>query len=293
MAVDSERRQELDAQLGRQQWGSVASLLDFNADGSGIIDNAQVIRWGGDDWDTNPWRVYLSPWRPKPLMLVDAADESIIADFATIGVAPGMDPNRVVSFSPGVMVWAKVIWGTGSTRNVAWVDWPIAGLLLQVSGRYVEVDILAASYVVSEHSGDADPSKLPDLPATLSDEPGGGDSARSATFTYPMQSLDWNAHDGINFPVVPFARSAYFEWDNTQDGGNIAYATEATIVFVGPNGDTAEGTYVYAFNAGDIGDPREGVPVPPGTSYIRVIPTFSGSPATPLFAVGLSFELDL
>jgi hypothetical protein len=290
---DWKRNQDLDAEQGRQQYGQTASVTGFNVDGTAQITPANVIRWGGDNWDVNPWRIYLAPWKSKPNMLITATDDDIVADFPPVGIAPRMTPDRVVSFSPGLLVWAQIQWGSGGVQNTAWVDWPIAGLLLQVSGSYVQVNVLAMAFAIEEHDGDADPSKLPDLPATLSDEPGGGDSARSATYTYPQQGLDWNAHDGINFPVVPFARSAYFAWDNTQNGTDPDYATSATITFVGPNGDTVDGTYVYTFAAGDIGDPREGVPIPPGTAFIRVAPTFTGSPATPVFTVGCSMELDL
>lgn len=289
---DWKRNQQLD-ENGPQQYGQTASLVGFDENNAGIIEVSNVIRWGGESWDVNPWRVYLGPWKPKADMVFNGPDAAVEADFPAVGIAPRQRPDTVVSFAAGVLVWAQIQWGSGGVQHTAWVDWPIAGLLLQVSGKYVQVNVFAASYVISGHEGDGDPTKLPDLPATLSDEPGGGDSARSATFTYPLQSLNWNDHDGINFPVVAFARSAYFSWDNTRDDDNAAYATQATISFLGPAADVLEGEYVYTFNPGDIGDPREGVPIPPGTAYIRVEPTFTGSPATPLFQVGCSFELDL
>lgn len=290
---DWQRNQALDEKLGGQQYGQTSRLVGFDSDGNGLFEVSNPIRWAGDAWDVNAWRVYLGPWKSQAQMLITAGDDAIIADFPTAGIAPQMKPDRVVSFAPGLLVWAQIQWGSGGVQHTAWVDWPIAGLLLQVSGSYVQVNAMASTYDVSTHEGDLDASKLPDLPCTLSDEPGGGDSARSATFTYPMQGLDWTTHDGINFPVVPFARSAFFEWDDTRDDDNADYATSVTILFKGPNGDTTEGTYVYTFNAGDIGDPLSGIPIPPGTSYVRVEPTFTGSPVTPVFTVGLSFELDL
>lgn len=290
---DWQRNKQLDEETGGQQYGQTASLVGFDDNAVGIIEASNVIRWGGDRWDVNAWRVYLGAWKPKANMLITAVDDDIAADFPTVGIAPRQRPEPTISFASGVLVWAQIQWGSGGVQHTAWVDWPVAGLLLQVSGSYVQVNALAASYVLDEHDTDGDPTKLPDLPATLADEPGGGDSARSATFTYPAQGLDWTTHTGINFPVVPFARSAFFEWDDTRDGDNADYATSATISFIGPNGDAVEGIYVYTFNAGDIGDPREGVPIPPSTAFIRVEPTFSGSPMTPLFVVGCSFELDL
>ena len=102
-----------------------------------------------------------------------------------------------------------------------------------------------------------------------------------------MQSLDWSTHNGINFPVVPFARACFFAWDEA----DAPFVTSALIEFVGPDGGSLEGAYTYEYAAGDVGDPREGVPLPPGTAYVRVTPTFSG--ATKQFTVGLSYELDL
>jgi len=291
MAVDSPRKQEIEQTTGGQQYGQTARLVDFTdaavGAGAGVIQVSNPVRWGGDRWDVNPWRVYLGPWQPKAGMLITTTDDDIVADFPGVGIPPAMRARERISFAAGLLVWAQVQWGSGGVQHTAWVDWPVAGLLLQVSGSYVQVNAMAASFDVSEHEGDGDPSKFPDLPCTLSDEPGGGDSARSATFTFPLQALDWTTHDGINFPVVPFARAAYFSW-NVADKSTV---TDATIKFLGPDGDSLEGEYTYAYNAGDIGDPREGVPIPPGTAYVRVEPTFSG--ATKTFSVGLSYELDL
>ena len=290
---DWNRNKDLDETLGGQQYGQTGVLVGFASDGTGVIKQSNVVRWGGDRWDVNAWRVYLGAWKSKPEMVITDHDAAITADFPTIGIAPQQKPDRVVAFAPGILVWAQVQWGSGGVQHTAWVDWPVAGLLLQVSGSYVQVNAMAALVSGEFDEEEQDASKLPDLPASLSDEPGGGDSARSATFTYPMQGLDWTTHDGINFPVVPFARSAFFEWDDTQNDDDPDYATSVDIIFVGPSNESTDGTYTYTFAAGDIGDPREGVPIPPGTAYVRVVPTFTGSPMTPVFSVGVSFELDL
>jgi hypothetical protein len=293
MGTDWQRNQALDASLGGNQYGYIARVLSFASNGVATTDASQPVRWGGEKWDINAWRLYLGPWRPQPEILITTGNVDTAADFPGEGIPPGYNPDAEVALAKGLQLWAQISWGSGGIRHVAFVDWPIGGALCQVSGSYVQVDVVGVAIDFSGSMGDDDPSKLPNVAATLSEEPGGGDSARSATFTYPFQSLDWTAHAGINFPVPPFARSAFFEWDNTGpivDAAN--YASSATIEFLRLDG-TTEGSYVYSFTAGDIGDPREGIPIPPLCAVVRVVPTFPGGASPKTFEVGCSFELDL
>jgi hypothetical protein len=275
---------------GRNQYGFRASVLSF-PDETAIVNGAQPIRWQGEVWDILPWRVYLGPWSGKDTLALNSTDNAIVADFA----APAYlwKARSEIAFTSDMAMYARVQWGTSTASHIALVDWPVAGLLMQVSGSYVSVDALAVPLI--EDPTTIDITKLPDVTATLSLEPGGGDSARSATFSFPTQALDWSTSAGINFPVPPFARSVYLQWDNTRNGADTNYATAATIRFCRADVAPATGSeavYVYDFAAGAIGDPREGIPVPPSCAYVRVEPTFSVG-STKVFAVGASFELDL
>lgn len=282
------RLQELDSVLGRNQYGFVANVLNPTTDPVTVV-GGQPVRWQGDVYDITPWRVYLGPWRRKQGQAITDEDDTIADDFAFPVPFAG---RSEVAMTPDLVLYGRVSWGSGGVQHSAWVDWPVAGLLCQASGSYLAVDVIA---LVTTGDVDAiDVTKLPDLAATLSLEPGGGDSARSATYTYPFQSLDWTAHTGINFPVPPFARSVYFQWDNSQGAGNPNYAESVTIRFCRPDVDPVtggEGVYFYTFASGDIGDPREGIPIPAGTAYVRLEPTFEAEPG--VFSVGASFELDL
>jgi len=299
--TDWQRLQQLDAEKRAQQYGFRAEIITvglFHAPQQLQVQGAQVIRWGGDVFDVAPWRVYLSPWTPKPEIEANATDDLIVADLADPFV-PGLNVEQFVAQQGKLQLYAKVIWGSGGARQLAFVDWPVGGMLLQVSGNYVEVDVIAISYSYAEMVPDLTQyTKLPDVTGTLAPEPGGGDSARAATFTYPLQTRDWNAQDGINFPIPPFARSVYFVWNNAgpvDDATN--YATSARIIFFHANSTTdIEGEYIYDFTAGAIGDPREGIPIPARAAYVRVVPVFPVGPPPPdppTFDVGATFELDL
>lgn len=301
MGTDWKRNQDLDGTFGPNQYGFEAQVLKF-VDGVLQMNGAQPVKWGGDKWDVNSWRLYLGAWRPKSGIDITDADEAIVADFA-YPEPPGANFTRAIALTPAVQLFANIKWGSGSVRHQAWVDWPLAGLLCQVSGSYVEVNVVGVATIEETASGGPDLTKFPNVAATLSDEPGGGDSSRSGTFTYPFQSLDWGSltpdpvtgNVGINFPIPPFARSVFFAWDNTGIINDAAdYATEAIIRFRRPAATPdEEGVYVYKFVAGDIGDPREGIPVPPLCAYVRVEFIFPVDADPPTASVGCTFELDL
>ncbi len=186
---------------------------------SGVVNvfGRNIIRWEGEgDCDINPWRVYLGAWAPQNNL--DAA--ATIAD-----VMPGIrsvmpaEYNTIANLSmEAVQVWAKVTWASGQRSNIAYVDWPVRGCLIQVSGRYVQVDALAGGAFNPEIVD----RNLPILGATLSVEPGGGDSAAAATFT--MVPLVITASDpvdpvtgrvGANYVIPPYARTVRLlaNWD--------------------------------------------------------------------------------
>jgi hypothetical protein len=287
-------------ELAPQQIGFVARVLEGPK-----VAGAQVLRFNGEHFDLNPWRVYLGPWRPKSQILVRTVDDEIIADFAfpaTVDLR-GWNPEAQIAQSNSLLVYALVKWGSGGFQQSALVDWPVAGLLLQVSGSYVEVNAIAIPRAVTDTEDAADPSKLPDLAATLAEEPGGGDASRAATFTYPFQSLDWativpdptTGNVGINFPVPPFSRKVSFAFDNSgpvDDAAN--YATTAIIRFRHPDSTTLEeGVYFYDFSSADELDSVVlEMAVPAGCGYVRVEFLFPVT-VTPTAGVGASFELDL
>jgi hypothetical protein len=298
MGLDWKRLRDLDALNTGNQYGFVAQVLGAAAQ----IAGGQVIRFNGDRTDINPWRVYLSPWRPKNGIVTRDADVAIAEDFAFPTLFNALAEVSQTSFW---QFYAQINFGSGGVRQTAFVDWPVGGLLCQVSASYLEVNAIAVfnTDVAVSDPTQLDPSKLPDLAATLAEEPGGGDAARAATYSYPFQALDWahiapdptTGNVGINFPVPPFARKVSFVFDNegpVLDAAN--YATQAIIRYRNPD-DTAreQGVYFYNFNAADELDSVVlEQAVPPQCAYVRVEFKFPAH-AVPVAGVGATFELDL
>lgn len=305
MGLDHERIRELLETGNGLQLGYAADV-EPTADGSGVqIIGAQVLRVGGEQWDINPWRIYLGPWKPKSDVTVSATTtDDIVPGLAPVPDLDDIEMNAPanLTFAEELLVYARVKFGSGGVKLVAWLDWGMRGQLWQVSASYVEVDAIA---VLTPGLTTIDGSTLPKLQATLGDEPGGGDASAAGTFTYPFQSADWSdakyvdattGLTGLNFVIPPFARSVRFFWDNTRDDADDDYATDAIIRFRRADSTVVEeGVYPYDFTAGAIGDPRDNLSVPSLAAYVRVEFNWPGGvdPADRLAGVGVQFELDL
>jgi len=302
MAVGSVELQQLFLETRGLQYGNQAQV-GLTQTGAFQIVNAQVVRYQpGDPWDVTPLRVYLGPWVPPQEMVIP---QGVVNDIDASNASPsieGFNVRQQISFHPALQVYAEVTWGSGGVQFTAWVDWPVAGLLFQVSGSFCAVAVVATFPGAS--LTDANDSNFPELAASLSDEPGGGDSNAAGTFTYPFQAVAFAADGGVadpttgnyglNFPVPPMARSVRFIWDNTRDNDNADYPTSADILMRRPQDTTVgvnDGVYVYSFTAGDIGDPRDALAIPARTAYVRV--EFPTVIVAPVAGVGAIFELDL
>lgn len=305
MGIDHARLREL-LETGQGLQLGFAADVTVNPSRRGVqIIGSQVLRVGGEQWDINPWRIYLGPWKPK----ADIDVSSVVSDEIVPGLAPTPNLDAIEFNGPGnlafleeLLVYARVKFGSGGVKHVAWIDWGKAGQLWQVSASYVEVDAIAV--LTPGFDDEIDDSRLPRLQATLGDEPGGGDASAAGTFTYPFQSVDWadpaytdeqTARPGLNFVIPPFARSVRFFWDNTRADGSDSYAELAFIRFRRANTLIAEeGVYTYNFTAGEIGDPTSNLSVPSLAAYVRVEFQWADDAPTPLLAgVGVQFELDL
>jgi len=170
--------------------------VDVSGGGDLVVVAKDCVRWKGEGpWDVRPWRVYLAPWQPRANIDVIPLATGAYAT-PTPWVTP---PGRYDSFV-SVPIYARIQWGAGGLSNTAYVDWPKRGLLLQASGSYIQVDGVGNTSV-----GGTDVNELPILGATLGPEPGGGDAAAPATYTYRRQLPDETGT--AYFQIPPFARS--------------------------------------------------------------------------------------
>lgn len=204
--------------------------LNFTSGSAGIVQTlaTNLVRWQGHaTWDARAWRIYLGPWEPQPNIPVGGADARFVQPTMWSPTTAGA--TRFASMQTNLNLYARVTFGAGGTRHIAWVDWPVRGSLFQVSGSYIQVDVqgYASASVPAA-------STLPTLMATLGPEPGGGDSAAPGTFTYPAVSLPT---DGtfVFFETPPFARAYrvlahYVPTDaNNPTSINIVNAHDATL----------------------------------------------------------------
>jgi hypothetical protein len=297
--VDWKRILGLNAQLAGFQFGFTGRARASSLTAVQVV-GAQVLRFQGDVTDFNPWRLYLGPWLPQSTLAVP--------DVVTDNILPGLFPPALPTYNEAallsgysdLLIYASVRWGTAVPNQRAIVDWPLRGQLLNVSGNFASVDAFAIGADLFS-DGDAS-SRLPDLPATMSDDAGGTINATAcATLTYPFQLVDLGTAfvdpttdlPGINCTVPPFAKAVRFMWDNTKTAPTgKTYATGANIRLRRSASTTEEdGVYVYDWDAGDIGDPRQGIPLPASTAYVRV--EFTGGTTNFVGGVGIQYELAL
>jgi len=211
MTDDHVRLLELENTKGTMQYGQ--NLQVSPAPGADlIVASKDLIRFVGDKTDINALRIYLGPWQPRP----DITVAPIIATETYADPSPWAppEPRTFDSFAP-VPIFARIMWGAGGIQHTAYVDWPKRGLLLQVSGSYVQVNAAVNTEDANAHVPTVVAS-LPLLAATLGPEPGGGDAQNSATFTYPSQPGQdsvGGAQTFENFQIPAFARAFTLVFD--------------------------------------------------------------------------------
>lgn len=259
-----------------QQFGDSVALNFVNAAGVAQDVATNLIKWNGlAKWDTRAWRVYLGPWVPKAGIAVTAP---LLTTYA-IPTPWGNNgpPDRFDRFVPSLSLYARIHFGSAGGVHAAYVDWPPRGCLVQVSGSYVQVDALAVSGTVTA----ADAPNLPIIAASLTPEPGGGDSAAPATFTYPAYPLP-DATTVVTFQIPPFARTFQII------PGTVADATALDIKLTSPGAVAAFAEYTVALPL----SPSTNYPIPQSAKDV-VIKASGGTPPYTTTTFGLLFHLDL
>jgi hypothetical protein len=301
MGTDWKRLADLQRAGKGYQFGMASLVRASGADTIGV-GAAQSIRAQGDISDINPWRIYLGPRLTRstaqvPGLVTDSITPALYPLPTPTDYFPNANPNALLSGYPDLLVFANIRWGSGGANLQAFVDWPVRGLRLQVSGNYIECDALALGTDLFDDNDSG--NLLPDLTATLSDEPGGERADVAATLTYPFTQFTLSdlpidpatELPGVNYIIPPFARAVRFFWDLTTFD-TTGFPTSAIIRFRRIASVTEEdGVYVYNGTAGAIGDPRYALPVPAQAAYLRVEWPTTGSPT--LAGVGVQWELDL
>lgn len=229
MTDDHKRLLELESKKGTLQYGQTLTVTP--AVGSDLVlASKDLIRWVGDKTDVNAWRIYLAPWQPQNGIVVNPIIAAATYADPTPWAPP--EPRTFDAFFP-LPCYARIMWGSGGVQNVAYVDWPKRGCLIQASGSYIQVNAF-----VNTVSPGIFPENLPLLAATLAPEPGGGDSSVPATFTYPPAAAQIIPETGYfqNFQIPPFARSFVPVFDLIAliaAGGTIKIATQLAPAAIG------------------------------------------------------------
>lgn len=247
---------------------------------SDVVGN-NLIKWQGDETDVLPWRVYLGPWQPKPSLAPNdfpAATTSYAIPTPWVQSQPGIFDSMGIS-NGNVQIFGRLYFGSGGQRHVAYVDWPRRGALVQVSASYVQLDAVANATSLAPANINA--TQLPILQATLGPEPGGGDSAAPATFTYPISSSASALH---TFQVPPFARTFTVLLDRTTP-----LATTILVVCRQDPGGLVTASWTWDETTAPLGGPVEvQLPIPSTTGVVEV-----SNVDTTEFQVGALFHLDL
>ncbi len=254
---DWERIRALTTEQGDIQLGMA---LDITSTQSGLVAvNKDLVRFPGKAFDLNAWRVYLSPWGLKPSMPAaeDAPASPYAIPFPWAGDAPNTSPQKFDNFDG--LLYARVLFGSGMVQHEAWIDWPVRGKVIQVSCSYLQLNAYARFQGLD--ASDISDS-LPRIKASIGPEPGGGDSARPATYTYPKQQggpIEGEASlTGRRwvFQVPPFARSftplldiAGLFGDGDFSGLRIAVQPNAQAIIGGVN---VSSWYYTTVDVGDL-----------------------------------------
>jgi hypothetical protein len=293
LADDWKRLHDLDIKKDVIQYGQALDIEPGSAAPDLVLASKDLIRFVGEKYDINAFRIYLGPWQPKAAITTMPA----IAAATYADPSPWAPPEpRIFDSMQDIPCYARVMWGAGMIQHMAFVDWPKRGALLQISGSYLQVNAF-----VDTQSPGASNANLPILQASLGPEPGGGDSSVPATFTYrPQNPIVFGAPDGagLNFQIPPFARAfvPVFNFVRAQDAGVVIdIATQVLPLVIGA---TAQNEIQrWRTGAGGNYDPNfviEPFPISgqqAGTVRIEFSP-FGSLPLVPIF-VGCMFLLDL
>lgn len=165
-----------------------------------VVLAKDLVRWQGDPTDITPFRLYLAPWSPR-----SDITPNVLANTNYAAPTPWQPDQQIVLDSfVQLVVYARITWGAGGVRHIAYIDWPRRGLLFQVSGSYVQLDGVSGGDFVA---GGLTSRNYPILGATLGLEPGGGDASAPATYSYQPVPVVAGGSTGIDFQVPPFGRS--------------------------------------------------------------------------------------
>lgn len=264
------------------QFGDTVTLDYVTAAGLATNVANNLIKWQGvNKTDVRAWRVYLGPWTTKPEITIAAG--SPVTYERVVPWANNGPADRFDSFQRGLQLYARITFGSGGASYIAYVDWPVRGALVQVSGSYVQVDVTAASRAIVA----ADSPRLPIVSATLAPEPGGGDSAQPGTFTYQIDTFVDDT-TVMTFQIPPFARTFNLL-------PSIVAATgpaNISIQVAGPRGGggtTVSTTYNRTLAAADG---TEVFPIPSFGADV-IITASGGTPPYTAANLGVMFQLDL
>lgn len=291
---DWQRLSDLERLKGTLQYGQNLQVTLGPGNPDTVLASKDLIRWVGEKTDVNAWRVYLGPWQPRPNTPVPAI---IVAD-TYADPTPWAPPEPSVFDSmPSFPCYARVMWGSGGIQHTAFVDWPKRGLLLQISGSYVQVNAMVNVTSSTPHNPSTD-ANLPLLQATLAPEPGGGDAANPATYTYPPAAAQDDGGAGWfqNFQIPPFAR-AFIPIINfpalVTSGGTLTISTQALPQPIGSIGNND--FQVWQTPIGGVYDQDmftvDAIPIVGQQAGTLRIQTTPGAPGVAVF--GVMFLLDL
>jgi len=205
MSVDWHRFRELEHQAGENQFGQALQIAPAPGNADLVLASKDLVRFNATKVDITPLRVYLGPWQPRNGIPIAPAP---VVTATYVDPTPWAPPEpRTFDSMADIPFYARIMWGSGMVQHTAFVDWPKRGLLLQLSGSYLQVNAF-----VDVGSPAINPLVLPLVQATMAPEPGGGDSVQPATFTYrPSIGTNFGAGPPFaqfwNFQVPPFARA--------------------------------------------------------------------------------------
>lgn len=226
--IDHKRLNELELHKGTMQYGQNLQVTLAPDAPDLVIASKDLIRFVGDKTDLQAMRIYLGPWQPKNGIPIPPTITTETYADPTPWAPP--EPRTFDAMSP-IPVYARIMWGAGGIQHVAFVDWPKRGLLLQASGSYWQVNAFVNTVALNAHVP-ATQDNLPLLAATIGPEPGGGDAANPATFTYFSQATQDSGGGAMafqNFQIPPFARAfiPVFRFDEfVAAGGSLKIATQ-------------------------------------------------------------------
>lgn len=257
---------------GDTQFGQSLQLSLTGADQATAAKD--LVRWKGDnEQDVQALRIYLGAWNPQPGL----TGVKPVGPYYGTPTPWNPQPYNLDQFNT-TPLYARVTFGSGGVRHVAFLDWNSRGSLFQLSASYVQVDAIGT---LATSSG----LDLPLIHASIGPEPGGGDSAQPATFTYPYQT----GGAGTNyFQVPPFARAFQFVFDRSYQLGG-GGSTTVTISQVAMN-YTPQANYVFPLTLANDSPDTKVLPVLGQTAVIAVQLNGGGDDT---FRGALIFHLDL